>query len=34
MNKTLLRQFLALFLLLCMLCGTTLPILQKSPPGK
>lgn len=30
MNKTRLRQFLALFLVLCMLCSTTLPIYAES----
>ena len=34
MNKTLLRQFLALFLLLCMLCGTTLPISAEVSTGE
>lgn len=30
MNKPRLRQFLALFLVLCMLCSTTLPIYAES----
>lgn len=34
MNKTRLRQFLAFFLLLCMLCGTTLPIYAEVPTGE
>lgn len=34
MNKTRLRQFLAFFLLLCMLCGTTLPISAEVSTGE
>lgn len=33
MNKTRLRQFLALFLVLCMLCSTTLPIHAETSTG-
>ena len=34
MNKPRLRQFLALFLVLCMLCSTTLPIYAEVPTGE
>lgn len=34
MNKTRLRQFLALFLVLCMLCSTTLPIYAETSTGE
>lgn len=33
MNKTRLRQFLALFLVLCMLCSTALPIYAEVSTG-
>lgn len=34
MNKTRLRQFMALFLVLCMLCSTTLPIHAEASTGE
>lgn len=34
MNKPRLRQFLALFLVLCMLCSTTLPIYAETSAGE
>ena len=34
MNRHRLRQFLALFLVLCMLCSTTLPIYAETSAGE